>query len=236
MSVSNTVAGGPGPGANSTVPWQVVGSVTANGTLAAIGALNANTSGTANAAVYAMVSNTTNYARIYTNLNAGSPTSVLEFGSTISTAQITSLGATAIQLNPNNATTATFAANGNIGFGTTTPDRTLTVNGASRSTLVALTDAANIATNMVLGNYYTVTLGGNRNLDFPTNVPAGGQSGAFIVRQDATGNRTLTFSAGYKFVGQSAPVLTSAANAVDVLPFLVVNSTFIVISQALDLR
>lgn len=62
--------------------------------------------------------------------------------------------------------------------------------------VVALTDAATIAINATLGNTFTVTLGGNRTLDTPTN-PSSGQKIIVRVTQDGTGGRTITYSAGW---------------------------------------
>lgn len=59
----------------------------------------------------------------------------------------------------------------------------------------ALTDAANIATDASRGNIFTVTLGGDRVLDAPTN-PTNGQRCVWRFTQDATGNRTITPATG----------------------------------------
>ena len=64
----------------------------------------------------------------------------------------------------------------------------------------------------------TVTLGGNRTLANPTNIVDGG-SYRLVVKQDATGGRTLTFGSAYKWPGGSVPILSTGASAVDVLVF-----------------
>lgn len=79
---------------------------------------------------------------------------------------------------------------------------------------VALTDAANIATNAALGNVFRVVLGGNRTLDNPTNL-GNGQTLIWHIKQDATGGRTLAF--GSKFEAKGSAVLSTTANAVDIL-------------------
>lgn len=83
---------------------------------------------------------------------------------------------------------------------------------------VALTDAASIAWDLSLGNLATVTIEGNRTLANPTNVAAG----TYLLRvtQDGVGSRTLAYGANFKFPNGSAPVLSTAANAVDVLTFV----------------
>jgi hypothetical protein len=95
---------------------------------------------------------------------------------------------------------------------------------AQRGTPVALTDATSIATNLALGNNFSVTLAGNRTLAAPTNIVAG-QSGAIIITQDATGSRTLAYASTWKFAAGIAPSLTVTANAVDVLVYYVESAT-----------
>jgi len=95
---------------------------------------------------------------------------------------------------------------------------------AQRGTPVALTDAATVAVDMALGNYYTLTLGGNHTLGAPTNQVAG-QSGVIVITQDGTGSHTLAYDAAWKFPGGTAPRLTTAANAVDVLVYYVESAT-----------
>jgi len=77
---------------------------------------------------------------------------------------------------------------------------------------VALTDAANIATDSSLSNVFGVTLAGNRTLDNPTNLTAG-FGYVWNINQDATGNRTLVYGNLFKFFGIST--LSTAANAKD---------------------
>jgi hypothetical protein len=45
--------------------------------------------------------------------------------------------------------------------------------------------------------------------------------------QDATGSRTLAFGSYYDFAGGTAPTLSTAANAVDRLDYIVRSSTSI---------
>ena len=81
---------------------------------------------------------------------------------------------------------------------------------------VALTDGANIATDSSLANVFTVTLAGNRTLDNPTNLVAGGTY-MWIVTQDGTGSRTLAYGNKFKWPGGVAAVLSTAAGAVDTI-------------------
>lgn len=82
-----------------------------------------------------------------------------------------------------------------------------------------LTDAANISWDLSQNQVASVTLAGNRTLSNPTNQVDGAVY-ILIVKQDATGGRTLAFSSNYKFAGGSAPSLTTTASKADVLTFV----------------
>jgi len=82
--------------------------------------------------------------------------------------------------------------------------------------LNTLTDAATITTDCNNGNVHTVTLAGNRTLGAPTNLKAGAEY-KWIINQDGTGSRTLAYNAVFLFEAGVAPVLSTAANAEDVL-------------------
>lgn len=84
----------------------------------------------------------------------------------------------------------------------------------------ALTDGATIDWNgNTNGQVVSVTLGGNRTMNAPTNIQ---QYALYILRvsQDATGSRTLAWNAAYKFGTAGAPTLTTTASKVDILSFL----------------
>jgi hypothetical protein len=95
-----------------------------------------------------------------------------------------------------------------------------TFTAGQRAEITTLTDGANVSLDLALSNNYTVTLGGNRTLDNPSNVVAG-QSGSIFVVQDATGSRTLAYGSDYEFAGGTAPTLSTAANAVDRIDYIV---------------
>ena len=99
---------------------------------------------------------------------------------------------------------------------------------------VTLSDGANIALDLSTGFDFTVTLGGNRTLDNPTNAKVG-QRGRIRVVQDGTGSRTLSFGTSYEFVVGTAPTLTTTASAEDVLYYDVISSTRILITVARDI-
>lgn len=101
-----------------------------------------------------------------------------------------------------------------------------TINGATIGTsrinprVVALTDAATIASNSDTTDMGTVTLAGNRTLGAPTGTPVDGQIIRYRVRQDATAGRTLAYNAIFRFTAATAPTVTATANATSYLTFI----------------
>lgn len=91
---------------------------------------------------------------------------------------------------------------------------------SAKSDVVTLTDGATITPDMKDGNFFTVTLAGNRTLANPSNLAAG-QSGCFFIVQDGTGSRTLGYGSQYDFAGGTAPTLTTTASAVDRIDYVV---------------
>jgi hypothetical protein len=80
---------------------------------------------------------------------------------------------------------------------------------------ITLTDATTIATDASLGNYFRVTLAGNRTLSNPTNL-TDGQRITWEVIQDATGSRTLAYDTLFAFgTDLTGAVLTTTANKRD---------------------
>ena len=91
-------------------------------------------------------------------------------------------------------------------------------SGAAYQNIIRLTDAATITPNLAQTNSFIVTLGGARTMANATNIISG-QSGVIFVQQDGTGSRTLSFGTGWRFPGNTAPTLTTTANAVDMIVF-----------------
>jgi hypothetical protein len=82
---------------------------------------------------------------------------------------------------------------------------------------VTLIDLTTIAVDMATFFNATVTLGGNQTLGQPSNTKVG-QSGVIRVVQPGSGGPyTLAYHADWEFAGGTAPVLSTAANAQDLL-------------------
>lgn len=101
---------------------------------------------------------------------------------------------------PNLAAVATSGAYADLGGTPAIPDTPDDIGAASIADLVhglapvMLTDAATIATNAALGNFFRVSIAGNRTLGAPTN-PTDGQTVVWEVTASG-GSRTLSFSTG----------------------------------------
>lgn len=102
---------------------------------------------------------------------------------------------------------------------TITVSGNLQINGQAWASQGTLTDAATISWNLDVDPNATVTLGSNRTLANPTNMKGGGTY-YLIVKQDATGSRTLSYGTAFKWSGGTAPVLTTTVNAIDILTFI----------------
>jgi len=114
------------------------------------------------------------------------------------------------------ASAANFQAN--------TADKILDTDGVwSAAAEVTLTDGVTITPDMSTFINAVVTLGGNRTMASPTNAKTG-QSGYIRIVQDATGSRTLSYGANWEFAGGTAPVLSTAAAAQDMLFYQVIAS------------
>lgn len=136
-----------------------------------------------------------------------------------------------------NSTTNTLfiSSNGNIGIGgNTTPVLDFYVNGSGAGAIGSLSDSANIAIDLTTFNNFSVTLDGNRNFDNPATMVLG-QSGVIFVSQNSTGGQVPTFSSYWKFSGNTAPSLSTSANAVDAIVYTVRTSTTIAASVILNI-
>jgi hypothetical protein len=88
--------------------------------------------------------------------------------------------------------------------------------GSIGTTPVVLTDGATITPDASMSNSFRVTLGGNRVLANPTGLKDGGTY-HFLIVQDGTGGRTLTYGTFFKWSGGVAPSLSAAAGSVDLI-------------------
>ena len=82
----------------------------------------------------------------------------------------------------------------------------------------ALTSGATVSWNANTAQVATLTLGHNATIANATNHSSGG---VYIMRvTQAAAPKTLAWSTGYKWPGNTAPTMTATASAVDVFTFV----------------
>ena len=77
---------------------------------------------------------------------------------------------------------------------------------------------------------FILTLTGNVTLANPTTEVIG-QSGFIICIQDGTGSRTLSLGTDYETAGGAGITLSTAANAVDLIPYVVQSASNILLGK-----
>ena len=119
---------------------------------------------------------------------------------------------------------------GKTAFGsTTTPTEkvnitgNLLVAGQYASTRFGLTDGGTIALDWNNSNVQSVTIAGNRTFTF-ANPKEGGRY-LILLKQDATGSRTVTWPT-ITWAGGTAPTLTTTGNKTDIITLIYANSTY----------
>ena len=111
----------------------------------------------------------------------------------------------------------------------------IALTGGAAANITALSDGATITIDMATACHHSVTLGGNRTFAAPSNQ-AIGQSGSIFITQDGTGSRTAAFNSAFKFVGGTAPTLTTTASATDRIDYIIKSSNVIHCAVSLDVK
>lgn len=83
-------------------------------------------------------------------------------------------------------------------------------------------DGATITFDMNVSDKHSVTLAGNRTLALANDQD--GQTFTTVLKQDASGSRTVTWWSGVLWGGGTAPTLTTTASKTDVFTFLRMSS------------
>ena len=107
--------------------------------------------------------------------------------------------------------------------------------GGVSGNLSAASSASTITLDMGTACHHTVTLAHNTTFADPSNEVAG-QSGSIIITQDGTGSRTAAWNSAWKWIGGTAPTLSTSANAVDRIDYLVVAAGNIQAVASLDVK
>ena len=111
----------------------------------------------------------------------------------------------------------------------------VSLTGGAASNITALSDGATITIDMATACHHSVTLGGNRTFAAPSNQVVG-QSGSIFITQDGTGSRTASFNSAFKFASGVAPTLSTAANAIDRIDYIIKSSNVIQCAVSLDVK
>ena len=107
--------------------------------------------------------------------------------------------------------------------------------GGAAANITALSDGATITIDMATACHHSVTLGGNRTFAAPSNQVVG-QAGSIFITQDGSGSRTAAFNSAFKFVGGTAPTLTTTASATDRIDYIIKSSNVIHCAVSLDVK
>jgi len=92
--------------------------------------------------------------------------------------------------------------------------------GGGLETISTNTTATGAVTlNLANGNVFSLTLTGNVTFTFSGATSGKACSFGLYLKQDATGNRTVTWPGSAKWPGGVAPILSSTTNATDILIF-----------------
>jgi len=111
----------------------------------------------------------------------------------------------------------------------------ISLTGGAAANITALSDGSTITIDMATACHHSVTLGGNRTFAAPSNQVVG-QAGSIFITQDGTGSRTAAFNAAFKFVGGTAPTLTTGAGLTDRIDYIIKSSNVIHCAVSLDVK
>jgi hypothetical protein len=112
----------------------------------------------------------------------------------------------------------------------------IAVSGRVSAPNINALNGGTVTIDFTASNHHAVNLNQNSTLTHTGSANTIGQSGSIFLTQDGTGSRTLSFNSGYKFAGGTAPTISTAANAVDRLDYVVKASNVIHAVVTLDVK
>ena len=92
-------------------------------------------------------------------------------------------------------------------------------------------NTGNVTLDFAANQNFVLTLTGNTTLVNPTTEQVG-QSGFITLIQDGTGSRTLAVGDQYFGPGGSVPTISTAANSIDIIPYIVIAAGKILLGEA----
>lgn len=94
-----------------------------------------------------------------------------------------------------------------------------------REKVITANSGTNYTIDLNLGTIFLITLTANTTITMPALVE--GQSFTLYLRQDATGNRTVTWVGGVAWANSTAPSITMTASRTDTFGFNAVGAKWI---------
>jgi len=114
------------------------------------------------------------------------------------------------------------AGNNKVAVGTATATATLTVEGSAvGKTDTDTSNSGSVTLDYTTNQNFVLTMTGNVTLANPTTENVG-QSGFITFIQDGTGSRVLSVGSQYFCAGGAVIVLSTAANSIDIVPYVVI--------------
>jgi len=98
-------------------------------------------------------------------------------------------------------------------------------------TTTADSQSGNVTLNFEDNQNFVLTLTGNMTLVNPSTETVG-QSGFITLIQDGTGSRTLAVGDQYFGPGGAVPTISTAANSIDIIPYIVIAAGKIALGEA----
>ena len=116
-----------------------------------------------------------------------------------------------------------------------TPDAQLHITKSSLAEVGTVAYASTTTLDLKANQNFITTLTGNVIFANPSTAVAG-MGGCIFIVQDATGGRTASWNSYWKWIGGSAPTLTTTAAAIDRVDYIVKSSTEIQAVASLDIK
>ena len=112
----------------------------------------------------------------------------------------------------------------------------VSISGRAASNVSTVSSASTITLNMTSATHFFIDLATNTTFASPSNQSSAiGQSGSIFIQQNG-GSRTASFNSVFKFVGGTAPTLSTADNAVDRLDYIIKANNEIHAVISLDVK
>lgn len=97
-------------------------------------------------------------------------------------------------------------------------------NGGMEDLNTIASSASDPSIDIADGNVVDLTLDDSPTLTFTGSTSGFACAFTLILRQDGTGSRTVTWPASVVWAGGTAPTLSTAASAIDIIVFLTVDN------------